>query len=118
MLLQSLKHLLKGGGLIVNLVSSPQIYVNEWASFSTKDFPGNRMARSGDKVFTVMLDVGDRRPVEDVLWADEDYLETYKSAGLVPLKTYRPLATRTEPYSWVNETTIAPWVVYVLGHAT
>ncbi len=32
-----------------------------------------------------------------------------------PLKTYRPLAKRTEPSSWVSETTIAPWVIYVLG---
>ncbi|MFQ5570575.1 MAG: class I SAM-dependent methyltransferase [Rhodothermales bacterium] len=115
-LFQSLKDLLRDGGRIVSLVSSPEIYVNEWASFSTKDFPENRTAVSGDKVRIVMLDVEDKRPVEDILWTDEDYHEVYKRVGLVPIKTYWPLANQTEPYSWVSETTIAPWGIYVLGH--
>ena len=115
-LFQSLRHLLRAGGRIVNLVSSPEIYVNEWASFSTKDFPENRTARSGDKVRIVMLDVEDKRPVEDVLWTDEDYREVYRRSGLVAIEIYRPLAKRSEPYAWVSETMIAPWVIYVLGH--
>jgi len=114
-LFQSLRELLKDGGLIVSLVSSPQIYVNEWASFSTKDFPENRTAKSGEKVWIVMLDVEDKRPVEDILWTDADYREVYRRAKLTPIKTYQPLAKLSEPYSWVSETTIAPWVIYVLG---
>jgi ubiquinone/menaquinone biosynthesis C-methylase UbiE len=114
-LFRALKRLLKAEGHVVNLVSSPDIYVNEWASFSTKDFPENRTARSGDKVRIVMLDVEDRRPVEDILWTDEDYREVYRRSGLVPIKIYRPLAKRAEPYSWVSETATAPWVIYVLA---
>jgi SAM-dependent methyltransferase len=114
-LFQSLKRLVNDNGRIVNLVSSPQIYVNEWASFSTKDFPENRTAKSGDKVRIVMLDVEDKRPVEDILWTDEDYHEVYRRAGLLPIKVYRPLAKRSEQYAWVSETRIAPWVIYVLG---
>jgi hypothetical protein len=30
------------------------------------------------------------------------------------IKTYKPLGKENEPYEWVNETTIAPWVIYVL----
>jgi len=115
-LFKSLKRLLKAHGRIVNLVSSPDIYVNEWTSFSTKDFPENRTARSGDKVRIVMLDVEDRRPVEDILWTDEDYHEVYRRSELTPIMTYRPLAKPSEPYHWVSETTIAPWVIYVLSH--
>ena len=115
-LFQCLKHLLNGGGRIVSLVSSPAIYVNEWASFSTKAFPENRTAKSGDGVRIVMLDVEDQRPVEDILWTDADYHEVYRRAGLAPIATHRPLAKTSEPYSWVSETTIAPWVIYVLGH--
>lgn len=115
-LFQSLKRMLNDGGRIVNLVSSPEIYVNEWASFSTKDFPENRTAASGDKVRIVMLDVEDRRPVEDILWTDAAYHEVYQRSGLVPIKTYRLLAKQSEPYSWVSETAIVPWVIYVLGH--
>ncbi len=113
-LFQALKDLLKDDGCIVNLVSSPEIYVNEWASFSTRDFPENRTAASGDRVKIVMLDVADQRPVEDILWTDEAYQEVYQRVGLVPIRSYRPLARQTEPYSWVSETTIAPWVIYVL----
>lgn len=116
-LLRSLRRLLKAGGRIVNLVSSPEIYVHEWASFSTRDFPENRTARSGDTVRIVMLDVEDRRPVEDILWTDRDYRETYDRADLTPIQAYRPLGRTSEPYPWVSETTIAPWVIYVLGEA-
>jgi SAM-dependent methyltransferase len=116
-LLQGLKRLLTAGGRIVNLVSSPDIYVNEWASFSTKDFPENRSARCGDKVLIVMLDVDDKRPVEDILWTDEGYREVYERAGVRPIKTYRPLGSQGEAYTWVSEARIAPWVIYVLGPA-
>ncbi|MEN8143760.1 MAG: methyltransferase domain-containing protein [Gemmatimonadota bacterium] len=113
-LFRSLAHLLKSGGRIVSLVSSPEVYVNEWASFSTKNFPENRTAGSGDKVRIVMLDVTDSRPVEDVVCSDEDYQEAYRRAGLTPVATYRPLANDAEPFRWVSETTVAPWVIYVL----
>jgi SAM-dependent methyltransferase len=116
-LFRSLKRLLREGGRLVNLVSSPDIYRNEWASFSTKDFPENRTARCGDKVLIVMLDVEDRRPVEDILWTDEGYHDLNRRVGLEAIKIYRPLATPAEAYSWVSETTIAPWVIYVLGRA-
>ncbi len=45
-----LGQLLKKEGSIVSLVSSPEIYVHEWTSFSTKDFPENKAAKCGDKV--------------------------------------------------------------------
>jgi len=116
-LFRGLRRLLASGGRIVNLVSSPEIYVNEWASFSTKDFPENRAARCGDKVLIVMLDVEDRRPVEDVLWTDEGYRDVYERAGVRPIETYRPLGTQGEANPWVSEARIAPWVIYVLGRA-
>jgi SAM-dependent methyltransferase len=113
-LFASLGRSLKDGGRIVSVVSAPEIYVHEWASFSTKDFPENRNARSGDTVRIVILDVADRRPVEDVLFTDEDYREVYRRAGLAALATYRPLGRASDPIPWVSETTIAPWVIYVL----
>jgi SAM-dependent methyltransferase len=114
-LLESLRRLLRPGGRLVNLVSSPEIYVHEWASFSTRAFPENRRARSGDTVRIVMLDVEDRRPVEDVLWTDADYREAYRRSGLDVVATHRPLGKASEPYAWASETTVAPWVIYVLA---
>jgi len=114
-LFEALRGVLKPDGKIVSLVSSPEIYVNEWASFSTRNFPENRSARNGDRVRIVMLDVPDGRPVEDVLWTDEGYRKVYAQAGLRMLQSRRPLATPDEPYPWVSETSIAPWVIYVLA---
>ena len=110
-----LKGLLREGGRIVSVVSSPEIYLNEWASFSTRDYPENKEARSGDTVSIVMLDVADRRPVEDVVCTDGDYQVLYRRAGLRVLQTLRPLATGAEPIEWKSETKTAPWVIYVLG---
>ena len=109
-----LARLLKNAGIIVSVVSSPEIYVHEWASFSTKDFPENKKAKSGDVVRIIQTDIEDKRPVEDVVWAHEYYEETYRKAGLKLVKTYRPLAREDEPYKWINETKIAPWVIYTL----
>ncbi len=112
--LRALKGLLRPGGTMINLVSSPDIYVHEWASFTTRDFPENRNAQTGDRVRIVMTDVEDQRPVEDVLWTDEAYRDVYKRAGLEWVAMYEPLAKESEPYAWVSETKIAPWVIYVL----
>ncbi|MFH1219244.1 MAG: class I SAM-dependent methyltransferase [Candidatus Eisenbacteria bacterium] len=116
-ILSQMGRLLSPRGAIVNLVSAPEIYVNEWASFSTKDFPENRYAKSGDKVRIIITDIDDERPVEDFVWTDRDYREIYEKAGLAVSGTYKLLARESEPYKWVNETRIAPWVIYVLKKA-
>jgi SAM-dependent methyltransferase len=116
-ILKEIGGLLNSEGRIVNLVSSPEIYTNEWASFSTKDFPGNKYAKSGDIVKIIQTDTEDKRPVEDVICSNEDYLDIFKRAELELVKTYRPLALENEPYKWVNETRIPPWVIYVLKKA-
>jgi hypothetical protein len=99
----------------VNLVSSPEIYLHEWASFTTRDYPENQMARSGDPVRIVMLDVDDKRPVEDILWTDASYREVYRDTGLQTVLMHSPLGRDDDPCRWVSETTIAPWTIYVLA---
>lgn len=113
-LLREMRRVLKREGSIIALVSSPEIYTHEWASFSSKDFPANRSAKDGDKVRIVMTDVEDKRPVEDVLWSDANYRETFERAKLVFVNMHKPLAKESETYEWINETRIAPWVIYVL----
>ncbi|SPF32003.1 Methyltransferase [Candidatus Sulfotelmatobacter kueseliae] len=112
-----LAKLLAPNGTMVSLVSSPEIYTHEWASFSTKDFPENASARSGDVVRIVVTDHQDARPVEDILCTDESYRAVYQAASLRAMQVLKPLATGDEPYPWVNETRIAPWVIYVLRRA-
>ena len=113
-LLRGLAGLLGPAGRIVNIVSSPEIYRLEWASFSVRDFPENLRASSGDVVKIIQLDTKDKRPVEDILWTDESYRETYRGAGLEIEDVYRPLGRGDEPFAWVNETLIPPWVITVL----
>jgi SAM-dependent methyltransferase len=115
--LSALRIFLAADGCLLLVVSSPQIYVNEWASFSTCDFSENRHASDGDRVRIIMLDVPDCRPVEDVFCTDAHYRRLFESAGLKVLDVERPLATGEEATRWISETTTAAWTVYVLGSA-
>lgn len=114
--LRGLRTLLAPDGSLLLVVSSPALYVNEWASFSTRDFPENRQALDGDRVHIVMLDVPDRRPVVDVFCTDAHYRQLFESAGLALLDVQSPLATGQEATRWVSETTMAAWTIYVMGH--
>ena len=116
--LSAFRILLAPEGCLFVVVSSPEIYVNEWASFSTRNFPENRQASDGDRVHIVMLDVPDRRPVEDVFCTDAQYRRLFESAGLRVLHVHRPVATGKEATQWVSETTTAAWTIYVLGSGT
>ena len=111
---RDLGRLLTPSGAIASIVSSPEIYTHEWASFTTKNFPENASARSGDVVRIIVTDHRDGRPVEDILWTDESYQDVYKEASLQAIQVLKPLAKGDEPYAWVNETKIPPWVIYVL----
>jgi SAM-dependent methyltransferase len=112
--MRALAGLLRPSGRMINLVSSPDIYVNEWASFSTRDYPDNRRAKDGDAVLIVNTAIEDSRPVADVVWSDAAYRDTYAEAGLEVVATHRPLGRDDEGITWVNETRIAPWVIWVL----
>lgn len=113
-ILKSLRDLLKPSGRVICLDSTPELYTHEWASFSTKDFPGNWHAKTGDLVRDIMLDVDDRRPVEDIFWSVRDYNKLFDLSGLEIEAKYKPLGFPDEPYSWISETKIAPWMIFVL----
>lgn len=116
--LSGVRTLLTPDGTLFLIVSSAAIYLNEWASFSTRDFPENRQALDGDRVRIVMLDVSDRRPVEDVLCTDAHYRQLFESADLELLHVESPLATGKEATRWISETSTAPWTIYLLGRST
>lgn len=118
MLFKGLSTLLTQKGVIINLVSSPEIYTHEWATFTTKDFPENHLAKSGDIVRIITTDIHDKRPCYDIYWSVEDYKKVYAQARLHIIRTFKPLATGKEPYQWVTETKIAPWTIYVLKKQT
>lgn len=116
-LLRSLGSLLNHDGRIVILGSAPEIYIHEWVSFTTGDFPENRRAKSGELVRIVMKDVADTRPVTDVLWFHEDYAKLFAATQMKLVAKHAPLGRADEPYAWVSETTISPWIIYVLANS-
>lgn len=103
------------GGRIVNVVSAPEIYTHEWVSFTTRDFPENRGARDGDVVRIVTREFSTGKPAEDILCSDQAYRAVYEQAGLAVVAVSRPLARGDEGLSWLSETRVAPWVIWVLG---
>ena len=116
-LLRGLRQLLKESGRIILLCSTPEIYLHEWASFTTKDFPENHNAKSGDPVRIVMKDVTDARPVIDIVWSHEDYLRLFAASAIDLIAYLLPFGRDNEPFGWLSEKSIAPWIVYVLKQA-
>jgi ubiquinone/menaquinone biosynthesis C-methylase UbiE len=114
LILSKLRGLLKKTGTMILLDSTAELYTNEWASFTTKEFYENRKARTGDIVRVIMLDVEDKRPVEDIFWTEKDYQTLFRKTGLRAEKIYKPLGKTSEPYPWKMETEIAPWIIFVL----
>lgn len=113
-ILTGLRDLMKDTGRMMLLDSTPELYTNECASFTTKDFPGNWTAKTGDIVKCIMRDVEDKRPVEDIFWSVDDYIKLFDMAGLEIEATYKPLGYDNEPYNWISEKEIAPWMIFVL----
>ena len=116
-ILAAIHRTLKPGGRYVQLVSAPEIYWHEWTSFSTRDFPANREAVDGGAVHIVMLDVEDRRPVDDVFCTDARYRELFAAAGLDLVRRHQPVGRDDDPCDWVTETVVSPWSIYVLEAA-
>ncbi len=113
-ILTSLSKLLKSTGKLICLDASPELYTNEWASFTTKDFPENWNAKTGDIVRDIMNDVEDKRPVEDIFWTEQDYHKLFDISSLEVEAVYKPLGRSDEPFNWIMETKIAPWIIFVL----
>lgn len=113
-ILTGLRNLLKTTGRMICLDSTSELYINECASFTTMDFPENRTANTGDIVRCIMLDVEDKRPVEDIFWSVSDYEKLFNLSGLEIEAFYKPLGYDQEPFLWRSEKETAPWMIFVL----
>lgn len=113
-LFEELKRVLSPNGRLVNLVSTPEIYLHEWSSFTTQNYPQNKQAQTGDKVLIINTATADTEPVTDILCPDEEYRYIYNKLELELIEMRKLLARPDEGTAWVSETRIAPWCVYVL----
>ena len=114
--LLEISRVLKPDGLKILVAASRDLYLNEWVSLSSADFPENQRAKSGDVVRVTITDLGDRRAVEDILWTEDAYHETFLRTPLKLIETLRPTARPEDPYQcdWKSERTHAPVVMFVL----
>lgn len=112
-MLVAFKHHAVRGGCIIVIEPTPEFYTNEWFSF-TSDFFENSSAKSGDPVLAAFR-THPNHAVTDFLWTDRDYRRAFKSAGLRVHETLRPLGRASDPYTWISEQGVAPWVMYALG---
>jgi SAM-dependent methyltransferase len=114
LLLSRLRSLLLPAGVFVNIVSTEDMYRNEWVTFTTEEFPGNRTAKCGDVVRIITRDCEDNRPVEDILWPHRDYLDLFDESELDLICCEAPLAQGDEGIAWRSEISIPPWRIYLL----
>ena len=114
-ILQDLKKLLSPAGVFVNVVSSPEIYRHEWATFTTAPFPENRLAQSGDVVRIITTTFADSPVCEDILFDEASYRHLYNQSGFRVVAKHEPLGHNDDGVEWKTETTIAPWVIWVLS---
>lgn len=114
-LMAAIRDRLRPHGRFVLLASAPELYTREWATFTTAAFPDNARAGSGDVVRIVIKEGGDDRPIDDLLWLDDDYRDSFRRAKLELIATHRPLGREDEPFEWLAETQVSPWVIYVTG---
>lgn len=77
-----------------------------------------RIGDSGDMVRIVMLDVPDRRPVEDIFWRDQDYVQTFSAAGLEVVAVHHPIGNKSDPFDWISEYAVSPWTIHIVRKET
>lgn len=49
-----------------------------------------------------------------IFWTVQDYYKLFGLAKLEVEAAYKPLGYETEPFKWISETRIAPWMIFVL----
>jgi SAM-dependent methyltransferase len=117
-LLSELRERLAVDGRLVNVISSPQIYMHEWTSFSTREYPENAGARDGDVVRIVTREFEHAQPAEDILCGPDCYRDVYQKAGLAVVATYPLLGRADDGHPWVSEMEVPPWIIDVLKRAS
>jgi hypothetical protein len=65
-----------------------------------------------------MKDVDDKRPVTDIIWYEDDYTYLVQKSGFYLCDICYPLGKPEEPYNWINEENIPPWVIRVLSKSS
>ncbi|MDD3516801.1 MAG: class I SAM-dependent methyltransferase [Chromatiales bacterium] len=100
---------LRVGGRGFFVANTEAFYAHRWVSCEV-DFPENRAPlRSGQRVKARLMPEGVL--VTDTFWSDADYRAAMTAAGLRVAQVRHPLAGDADG-AWLDETRVAPWVIY------
>lgn len=105
---------LRPAGKAFVVANTAEFYQHRWVSCEV-DFPENTPPlRSGQLVKARLQPEG--VIVTDVFWSDADYRSAFADSGLVVVRTESPKAQLSET-NWLDETAVAPWIIYELEKA-
>ena len=108
--LKEVRRCLKDNGIFIAVTASDIFYQHEWLSYKT-NYPGNDKLKSSDvaKFYLKDLEV----ELTNYYWTQDDNDELFKESGLEIVEELLPLGSKDDGIPWINETKIAPYVIYV-----
>lgn len=105
---------LKLGGVFIAVTGSTEMYKHPWLSLEV-DFEENKNLTSGKLARIVLKDIG--LELYDYFWTDEDYKEIMQHTNFSLSERIYPLGRSDDLYIWKSETTVSPYVIYVMSKA-
>ena len=101
---------LRRGGTVFVVANTAEFYGHRWRTCEV-DFPENRAPLSVGQVVKAKL-LPENVIVNDIFWDDTTYRNALNQAEMDVTQVAHPLATDSAPGEWLDETRVAPWVIY------
>ncbi|MEW2917704.1 class I SAM-dependent methyltransferase [Ruegeria sp. ANG10] len=107
---KAIERALAKDGVFFMVVTTKDFYSGDWLTLDT-NFAENAAVESGDKVRVRFPDAD--LTLTDYFWTDEDYSSALGQAGFGRIDRYYPLGKDSDGLAWKDETSKAPFVIYV-----
>lgn len=108
--LEEAKRVMKNDGVFIAVTGSQEMYAKDWYIYNV-DYLENKNLKSGDLAKIYLRDAAIE--FTDFYWTEADYRSFFSQAGLQLVEIYYPLGKDSEKYSWKDEKTASPFVVFV-----
>lgn len=108
--LQEANRVMKDDGIFIALTGSQDMYTKNWYGYNT-DYPENKNLKSGDLAKIQLCDA-DMEYI-DFYWTEADYRKFFEKAGFELMEMHYPLGHENEPFPWMDEKYISPFVIIV-----
>lgn len=108
--LQEANRVMKDDGVFIALTGSEHMYSKTWYGYNT-DYPENKNLKSGDLAKIRLCDAD--MDYIDFYWTEDDYRHFFETAGFEILEMHYPLGQDSEPFPWIDERTVSPFLIVV-----